>query len=89
LAGLVLLRQRPSTARGITFVTIEDETGAANLIVHAKTWERFRAITRHSPMWLVDGRVESKDSVIHVVVRRVADLSKQLSAVAVRSRDFR
>src|SRR5207247_462551 len=41
VAGLVILRQRPSTANGITFVTLEDETGTANLIVHQRTWERF------------------------------------------------
>ena len=89
VAGLVLLRQRPGTAKGITFVTIEDETGTANLVVHQGTWERFRSITRHSQTWLVHGHVESKDSVIHVVVRRVSDLSSQLSTIAPKSRDFR
>ena len=78
LAGVVLLRQRPSTAKGITFVTIEDETGTANLIVHPATWERFHVVTRHSQAWLVQGQVESKDSVIHVVVRRVEDLATRL-----------
>lgn len=89
VAGIVLLRQRPSTSKGITFVTIEDETGAANLVVHVKTWERFRKITRHSQAWIVHGKVECKHTVIHVVVRRVEDLSASLSALALKSRDFR
>ncbi len=89
IAGLVLLRQRPSTANGITFVTIEDETGTANLLLHRTIWERFRTITRHSQAWIVQGRVESKDSVIHLVVQRVEDLATCLSAITVRSRDFR
>jgi error-prone DNA polymerase len=87
VAGLVLLRQRPGSAKGITFVTIEDETGTANLIVHHNTWEHFRSITRHSHAWIVHGQVQSKDSVIHVVVHRVEDLAACLPAV--KSRDFR
>ena len=47
VAGIVLLRQRPGTAKGITFVTLEDETGTANLIVHQQTWEYFRRVARH------------------------------------------
>jgi error-prone DNA polymerase len=89
VAGIVLMRQRPSTAKGITFVTIEDETGTANLIVHAKTWERFRKITRHSQAWIVNGNVERKDIVIHVVVRQIEDLSAWLSLPYLKSRDFR
>lgn len=89
VAGIVLLRQRPSTSKGITFVTIEDETGTANLVVHTKTWERFRKITRHSQAWIVHGKVECKDTVIHVIVRRVEDLSARLSALTTKSRDFR
>ena len=89
VAGIVLLRQRPSTSKGITFVTIEDETGTANLVVHAKTWERFRQITRLSQAWIVHGKVECKDTVIHVVVRRLEDLSARLASLDLKSRDFR
>lgn len=89
VAGLVLIRQRPGTAKGITFVTIEDETGTANLIIHAGTWERFRKITRHSQAWIVHGHVECKESVIHVIVRRLEDLSARLALPPQRSRDFR
>lgn len=89
VAGIVLMRQRPSTAKGITFVTIEDETGTANLVVHIQTWERFRKITRHSQAWIVHGHVECKETVIHVIVRRLEDLSARLSSVPLKSRDFR
>ncbi|EAQ81731.1 DNA polymerase III alpha subunit [Blastopirellula marina DSM 3645] len=89
VAGIVLLRQRPSTAKGITFVTLEDETGVANLVIHQATWDRFRQITRHSQAWIVHGKVEAKDRVIHVLVRRVEDMSARLTALQVKSRDFR
>ncbi len=79
----------PAPPSGITFVTIEDETGTANLIVHQDTWERFRSITRHSHAWIVHGQVQSKDSVIHIVVHRVEDLATRLPSVRVQSRDFR
>jgi error-prone DNA polymerase len=88
VAGLVLLRQRPGTAKGITFVTIEDETGTANLIVKQNTWERFRAIAMHSRVWIAHGRVQSKDSVIHVLVHRLENLAARLPAINVHSRDF-
>ncbi len=89
VAGLVLLRQRPSTAKGITFVTLEDETGTANLIVHQRTWEQFYAVARRSPAWLATGRLECKGSVIHVIVSRIEDLSARLGALRSASRDFR
>lgn len=89
VAGIVLLRQRPSTAKGITFVTLEDETGTINLVIHHKTWERFRKITRHSQAWIAHGRLEAKDTVIHVVVRRLEDLSSRLLSLHTKSRDFR
>jgi error-prone DNA polymerase len=89
VAGIVILRQRPATAKGITFVTIEDETGTANLVVHPGTWERFREITRHSQAWIVHGRLERKDNVVHVVVRRLEDMAARLKYLPVKSRDFR
>ncbi|MFT5526491.1 MAG: error-prone DNA polymerase [Pirellulaceae bacterium] len=88
VAGLVLLRQRPSTAKGITFVTLEDETGTVNLVVKQNVWDRFRQVARHSSAWLVHGRLQTKDTVIHVVVDRLEDLSSKLKLVAVKSRDF-
>ena len=89
VAGLVLVRQRPATASGITFVTLEDETGICNLIVHPKTWERNRRVARRSRVWIAHGVLERKDSVIHVIVHRLEDLSSKLEDVKTRSRDFR
>jgi len=89
VAGLVLLRQRPSTAKGITFVTLEDETGIANLVVHQTTWDRYYEVARCSSAWIAHGRLEAKDSVIHVVVNRLEDLSQRLQGLHTSSRDFR
>ena len=75
VAGMVLLRQRPSTAKGITFVTLEDETGTANLIIHQATWERFYSVAKRSPAWLARGKLESKQGVIHVIVCHLEDLT--------------
>jgi len=66
VAGLVILRQRPSTAKGITFVTIEDETGSANLIVKRHIWERHYKIARRASAWLAYGKLETKGSITHV-----------------------
>ena len=89
VAGLVLLRQRPSTAKGITFVTLEDETGTANLVIHQQTWDRFYAVARHATVWIAHGRLECKDQVIHVVVRSLEDLTDRLRGLRSNSRDFR
>ena len=89
VAGIVLLRQRPSTAKGITFVTLEDETGVANLVVRQPVWDRYYRVARSSPAWLAHGKLERKESVIHVVVQRLEDLSEQMEQLQVRSRDFR
>lgn len=89
VAGLVLLRQRPSTAKGITFVTIEDETGTINVVVHQQIWQRYHHVTRRSPAWLVYGDLEHKNSVIHVVARRIETLAEQLRELKTNSRDFR
>jgi len=89
VAGLVIMRQRPSTAKGITFVTIEDETGIANLVVHQKTWNQYYSVARRGSAWLAHGNVENKHSVIHVVVRRLELLGDSLKALHAPSRDFR
>ncbi len=89
VAGLVIMRQRPQTAKGITFVTIEDETGIANLVVHPKTWEMYYAVARRGSAWFAHGRVENKHSVIHVVVDRLELLAESLKTLRSPSRDFR
>jgi error-prone DNA polymerase len=82
VAGLVLLRQRPGTARGITFVTLEDETGIANLIVRQEVWDRYDRVARSCPAWIVFGELQKKDSVIHIVARRLEDLGARLRAAS-------
>ncbi len=99
VAGLVLLRQRPGTAKGITFVTLEDETGTVNLVVHQHTWDRYYRVARSAPAWIAHGHVqttrgdpaarEHAAAVIHVVVRRLEALAEGLGALEVKSRDFR
>jgi error-prone DNA polymerase len=94
VAGLVLLRQRPGTAKGITFVTLEDETGTVNLVVHQHTWDRYYPIARRAPAWIAHGHIQttrenSFAAVIHVVVSRLEALAEQLRQLDVKSRDFR
>jgi error-prone DNA polymerase len=93
VAGLVLLRQRPGTAKGITFVTLEDETGTVNLVVHQHTWDRYYRIARRAPAWIAHGHIQtapqSAAPIIHVVVTRLEALADQLRQLDVKSRDFR
>jgi error-prone DNA polymerase len=89
VAGLVLLRQRPGTASGITFVTLEDETGFANLIVRPEIWDRYHRVARRARGLIATGTLQRRDEVIHILVTRLRDLSAALSGVAVKSRDFR
>ena len=70
VAGHVIVRQRPGTAKGFLFLTLEDETGTANAVVTPKTFERHRALLHTAPILLVEGRVQNVDGVIHVRGRR-------------------
>ncbi len=89
VAGLVLMRQRPGTAKGITFVTLEDETGSINLIVHLRTWQRYELTARRATAMLVTGRLERQGIVIHVIAREIQDLQAEMEGLEHRSRDFR
>jgi error-prone DNA polymerase len=88
-AGLVLMRQRPGTAKGITFVTLEDETGIANLIIHARVWKRFELAARRATALIAQGRLERKDKVVHIIVSRLEDMRSRLQELKHHSRDFR
>ena len=88
MAGIVLLRQRPSTANGITFVTLEDETGMVNLIVRRSVWDRYRKIARRAIAMIAHGRLQHESNIIHILVNRLEDLSDQLADLATKSRDF-
>jgi error-prone DNA polymerase len=78
VAGLVLLRQRPGTAKGVVFMTIEDETGQANVIVWPKLMERQRAEIIGARYVCVSGRLQKEGGVTHVVAERIDDLSPDL-----------
>jgi len=88
IAGLVTLRQRPGTAKGMVFMTLEDETGMANLVIRPNIWERERRVARKKIALIAEGHVERQGAVIHVMVRRLHDLSARLANLTHRSRDF-
>ena len=78
VAGLVLVRQRPGTASGICFITIEDETATANLVVFKHLFDRYRKEIVHSRLLMVEGKLQVEGEVIHVVAKRCYDLSALL-----------
>ncbi len=87
VAGLVLVRQRPGTAKGVIFVTLEDETGVANVVVWANVYERFRRAVIAGRLLRVTGRVQREAGVVHVVAELIEDLSSLLDRLL--SADFR
>ena len=87
-AGLVITRQRPGSAQGVTFVTLEDETGYVNLIVWRDVAERQRQALVGSRLMGVAGELQVEGEVMHVIARRLVDLSSWLGSLAARPRDF-
>jgi error-prone DNA polymerase len=88
VAGLVLIRQRPGTASGIVFETLEDETGVVNLIVRPDIYEKYRPAARHAGLLECHGYVERQGQVIHIMAKRMYDLSGLLAGYQLSSRDF-
>ncbi|MFQ5414460.1 MAG: DNA polymerase III subunit alpha [Phycisphaerae bacterium] len=88
VAGLVLVRQRPATAAGIVFYTLEDETGTANLVVRPRVYQRHRPAARGAVAIIADGRVERQGDVVHLQVHRLHDVSHRLADLHATSRDF-
>ncbi|WP_218228005.1 error-prone DNA polymerase [Pseudomonas sp. Irchel s3b2] len=88
VAGLVTGRQRPGTASGVTFVTLEDEFGNVNVVVWRDLAERQRQVLVGSQLLKVDGRWEKEGEVRHLIAGRLSDLSSLLDGIHVRSRDF-
>jgi error-prone DNA polymerase len=84
LAGIVLVRQKPGSAKGVMFITLEDETNVANLVVWTNVFERYRRIVLGASMIGVRGQVQREGEVIHVVVQRLEDLSPLLASVGRR-----
>ncbi len=88
VAGLVIGRQRPGTASGVIFVTLEDETGQANIVVWPKVAEAQRKPLLQSRLLKVTGTVQQEDGVLHLIAGRLEDLSEWLGGLQTRSRDF-
>jgi len=79
IAGLVLVRQRPGTAAGVIFMTLEDETGTSNVIVWPKTFETYRRFILSARLVLVKGEMQKEQGVIHIIAREIEDLSEDLA----------
>lgn len=88
-AGLVLVRQKPGSAKGVMFITIEDETGPANLVVWPSLFERRRRIVLGSSMIAINGRIQREGEVVHLVAQQLFDLSADLAGLADRDQEFK
>jgi error-prone DNA polymerase len=87
-AGLVLVRQKPGSAKGVRFITIEDETGVANLVIWPSLYERQRRIILAAGMISVQGRIQREGEVVHLIANQLTDLSVELAAVGERDAGF-
>ena len=87
-AGIVVGRQRPGTATGVVFVTLEDETGWANIVVQPALVERQRKELLAASLLGVFGQLQKEGEVVHLVAKRLVDLSDWLGELSTRSRDF-
>ena len=88
IAGLVTCRQRPGSASGVLFLTLEDETGNSNIVVWKRTQQQFRQALMSAQLLLVTGTVETKDNVTHVIAGALHDYTGELDQLRVKSRNF-
>ncbi|HSM10666.1 MAG TPA: error-prone DNA polymerase [Lysobacter sp.] len=88
IAGLVTLRQRPETASGVTFLTLEDEDGMTNVVIWRDLAERQRRVLLESRLLAVEGRLENQHGVLHLIAQRLDNLTALLGSLDTRSRDF-
>jgi error-prone DNA polymerase len=88
-AGLVLVRQKPGSAKGVMFITIEDETGPANVVVWPSLFEKRRRVVLGSSMMAINGKIQREGDVVHLVAQQLFDLSGDLSGLADREIDVR
>ena len=84
----MLVRQKPGSAKGVMFITIEDETGIANLVIWPDLYEKQRRIILSSGMMAVYGRIQREGEVVHLVAHRLTDLSAELASVGDRDAAF-
>jgi error-prone DNA polymerase len=87
-AGIVLVRQKPGSAKGVMFITIEDETGVANLVIWPNLYEKQRRIILSAGMMAVYGRVQREGEVVHLIAHRLTDLSSELASIGDRDAAF-
>jgi error-prone DNA polymerase len=87
-AGLVLVRQMPGSAKGVMFITIEDESGIANLVIWPIVFEKQRRVILSAGMLAVYGRIQREGEVVHLVGHRLTDLSQELASVGDRGAAF-
>ena len=87
-AGIVLMRQRPATASGVTFLTLEDESGQVNVIVWERTGQEQRAALLESRLLEVHGEVQHQEGICHLIAHRLIDRTALLGELLTRSRDF-
>tara|TARA_R110002110_G_scaffold362241_1_gene571959 strand:+ start:11784 stop:14879 length:3096 start_codon:yes stop_codon:yes gene_type:complete len=88
IAGLVTCRQRPGSASGVLFLTLEDETGSSNIVVWRRTQEHFRQALMTGKLLLIKGTVETKDNVTHIIAGALFDYTQALNELPVKSRNF-
>lgn len=85
LAGVVLVRQRPGSAKGVVFMTLEDETGIANAVIWPKALERFRKVVMGARLVFIQGRIQRHEDIIHVIANRLEDRSDWLASLSERA----
>ncbi len=88
-AGLVLVRQKPGSAKGVMFITIEDETGPANIVVWPTLFEKRRRVVPGSSVMAINGRIQREGEVVHLVAQQLFDLSGDLVGLADRDTEFK
>jgi error-prone DNA polymerase len=89
VAGVVIVRQRPGTAKGFCFLTLEDETGLANVVLTPQCFERHRSLVHTTPLLFVEGPLQNVEGVIHVRARRLLPLTLPDTNLRQRGRGYR
>jgi error-prone DNA polymerase len=87
-AGIVLVRQKPGSAKGVMFITIEDETGVANLVIWPNLYEKQRRVILSAGMMAVHGRIQREGEVVHLIAHRLTDLTPELASIGDRDGAF-
>ena len=87
-AGYVITRQRPATAKGFSFLTLEGEEGMINVILKPNIWEKYRQVFRLELLVAVEGRIQKKDGIINIIAERLAPLANGIESSRIPMRGF-